>query len=362
MKNICSAIMMGMLLSVLSGCQADAQGPQVWIDQPLDGDIFPLQAITLQSHASDSNGVDSIAFFVNQDSQQVISTGGRRMGQAILAWLPPAAGTYTISARAVDQQGHESALASVTITISGMAAQPSPPTRTTPQQKPTQEQQQAAATTSPQPPLPTSPQVIPPKVVNCRAAPTTDSEVVTWLESGQKADIIGRLSDNSWYLIRHPQSQAECWLLAAIVQVSGSLDTVSIRQAPAGGAKEPAAEQPAQQPPPPPPAADSSPPTISSVSADPGTIYRQGCAGETQTSVLTVAAEDDKGIERVDAAWTLAPLSGSVRLNAVGAKRYQATLGPFNGQGTLEIYGSAVDTAGNWTPFTLKVTVKNCIE
>ena len=361
MKLMHIAMMLVMLVTWLAGCQAGAQGPTVWIDQPLDGDTLPLQALTLQSHASDADGVDSIEFFINAKSQQVIAAGGGRMGQAILAWLPPSAGTYTISARAVDNEGHEGALASVTITISDAQAQLAPTASLAPTQTLTQETEQPTASASVQPTASTNPQVMPDHVVNCRAAPSSNSEVVTWLESGQQADIIGRLADNSWYLIRHPQSQAECWLMAAIVQVSGSLDAVSIQQAPPAAATPSATVKPSEEPPAP-PAADSSPPTISSVSTDPSTIYRQGCAGETQTSLLSVAAEDNKGIERVEAAWTLGTLSGSHRLNAVGAKRYQATLGPFNSQGTLEVYGSAVDKAGNWTPFTITITVKNCLE
>ena len=81
--------------------------------------------------------------------------------------------------------------------------------------------------------------------------------------------------------------------IQVIVGVSGSLDSVIVMPAPA------AAEQPASEPPSPQPAADTTPPSISAVYAAPNVIYQQGCAGETQSAVLTVEARDDGGIATV---------------------------------------------------------------
>ena len=109
------------------------------------------------------------------------------------------------------------------------------------------------------------------------------------------------------------------------------------------------------------PTADTTPPSISAVYAAPNVIYQQGCAGENQTVVLTVEAQDDRGIATVEAAWSIGSKSGSVTLNKVAKNRFEASIGPINAAGTLSIYGSVVDKAGNWTPFTLTVTVKCCI-
>ncbi len=133
---------------------------------------LPLQAINLQSHDSDATACTDPRF-CQPGRQQVISMA-EGMGQAILAWLPPAAGTYTISAR-VWITGHESALASVTITISGMRLshhhQPARPLS----KNPPRSRQQAAATTSPQPPLPPARKYTP-ESGHLRRAPH-DSEV-----------------------------------------------------------------------------------------------------------------------------------------------------------------------------------------
>jgi hypothetical protein len=343
------------LLLYLSGCQKPAQGPSAWIDQPLDGDIFPLEMLTFQAHASDLDGVESIEFFINQESKLVISAGGGRLGQAMMEWMPSSPGVYTISTQAADSQGHSGALASVTITITDQLAQTAPEPEIALEETLEVEEEEEPIQKAEEPVLPTGPRVIPGRVVNCRAQPGMDYPAVTWLESGQEAAITGRLADNSWYQVRHPESQVECWVMAAIVGVSGSLDGVSVMPAPA------AAEQPASEPQSPQPAADTTAPTISAVYAAPNVIYQQGCAGETQTAVLTVEAQDDGGIATVEAAWSIGSKSGSVTLSKVAKNRFEATVGPINAAGTLSIYGSVVDKAGNWTPFILNVAVKCCI-
>lgn len=341
------------VLFLLSACQTPPQGPSAWIDQPLDGDVFPIEMLTFQAHASDLDGVESIEFFINQESKLVISAGGGRLGQAMMEWMPSSPGVYTVSAQAADSQGHSGALASITITITDKGAQIPPEPAMGLVDIPDEEEEPIQ--TAEEPASPESPSVIPDRVVNCRVQPGTDFQVVSWLESGQEAAITGRLADNSWYQVRHPDSQVECWVMAAIVGVSGSLDGVSVITGPA------AAEQPAPEPPSPPPAADTTPPSISAVYAAPNVVYQQGCAGETQTAVLTVEAQDDSGIATVEAAWSIGSKSGSVTLSKVAKNRFEAFIGPINAAGTLSIYGSVVDKAGNWTPFTLTVTVKCCI-
>ncbi|HUV15271.1 MAG TPA: Ig-like domain-containing protein [Pelolinea sp.] len=52
------------LVFIFSACQKAGEGPRSWIDQPLENSVFPLGNIILQAHASDSDGVAVIEFFL----------------------------------------------------------------------------------------------------------------------------------------------------------------------------------------------------------------------------------------------------------------------------------------------------------
>ena len=72
-------------------------------------------------------------------------------------------------------------------------------------------------------------------------------------------------------------------------------------------------------------------------------------------------AIDIGGITSAEAAWAVSGEIGQSVLNYVGANRYQVTIGPFSKTGTLNIYGSVIDGAGNWTPFNISAEVICCI-
>ena len=340
------------LVLIVSGCQSGGEGPLTWIDQPLDGETFPIKPLTLQAHASDGDGIKEIEFFVNDESQLIITTGSRRLGDAAMAWTPLEPGVYTISARATDNSGNVGSPASSTITISGQIAQEPAPEPVQAIAEPEETPEEEIRITETPEPLP-GPVAIPNQTINCRSGPGTDYQVLAAVSSSQPALIIGRLSNNSWYVVTHPDKQIECWVAANIVQVKGSLDGISIWQPPPLPVKPPEEELPA----PPPPETDTKPPTVASVSLSPSTIYQQGCAGYTQTAILTVDVIDLGGVAKVEAAWT----GGSVKLTYIGGYSYRATIGPIGSTGSVLIYGSAVDNAGHWTPFSATLTVNCCI-
>ena len=359
-------IILNALFIALIGCQSTAEGPNTWIDQPLDNDTFHLQPLTLQAHASDMGGIESLEFFVNDESQLLVSANGKRLEQAMMQWMPPGPGIYTISVKATNNQGISGMLANTTITITGEAAQFMPTeTQIVVTEEP--EKQELTEDQSEQLPEPPSgPAVIPSQTINCRSGPGIDYQVVAALGTNQAASIVGRLANNTWYVIQHPEKTLECWVSASIVQVSGSIVGIGIRQAPPLAEKPPAEEttteeKPAEKPQVPPPA-DTSPPIVTSVYASPSTIFREGCTGDPQTTILAVEAMDVGGITRVEAAWTIGSKTGSKELTKTSGNLYQANLGPFNTNGTLYIYGSVIDGSSNWTPFTLNVAVKSCID
>jgi hypothetical protein len=102
---------------LLAACGASTQGPTTWIDRPLDGTHFPLASITIQAHASDADGIGSIEFYVSESLIASIPAGGGRLGKASIDWMPPASDTYTLIARAIDNQGNFGPPATVQIVV-----------------------------------------------------------------------------------------------------------------------------------------------------------------------------------------------------------------------------------------------------
>lgn len=77
--------------------------PDVAVSFPADSAFFPSPApISFQAQASDSDGtIEQVVFLVNGDS-----VGVSHSAPYTLAWTPPANGTYTIRARATDNDGN----------------------------------------------------------------------------------------------------------------------------------------------------------------------------------------------------------------------------------------------------------------
>jgi len=354
----------GLILISLIGCRQAGEGPRAWMDEPLDESVFPMQRITLQAHASDADGVTNIIFQVGDEIIRAISTGGGRMEKAIIEWMPPGAGKYTLLALAVDGSGNRGMPAASTITITGQTADALPAAPFAVEEEPEEEIQEESEEEEEdqiQVSEDLPPSALPWQDINCRGGPSTSYEIITYLRKDIPAEITGRLPDSSWLVVLHPESGASCWVSAGIVDVSGDLGSVSIAQAPPLPEQPPAEEPEGEEPPGPPPEEDTSPPVITAVSVSPQTIYQSGCSGEAQTLILTVEAIDIGGISSVEAAWAVSGEIGQSVMNYVGANRYQVTIGPFSKTGTLNIYGSVIDGAANWTPFNITAEVTCCI-
>jgi hypothetical protein len=121
MNNVYAAVL---LILILSGCSLPSSGgagPMAWIDRPLDGASLPFAPLILQAHAADADGVTMIEFLVFDNLIGSLPTGGARLEEASLEWMPPGPGLYRLSARAIDSLGNTNArtMPSVQITISG---------------------------------------------------------------------------------------------------------------------------------------------------------------------------------------------------------------------------------------------------
>lgn len=113
--------------------------------------------------------------------------------------------------------------------------------------------------------------------VNCRTGPGLAYAVAAILQLGQTAEIIGKLSDGTWFEVKNPTLPGNvCWVSAGVVTTSGDLTGLQIVAAP-------------PTPPVPPTAEVAVTVTDVSVSVSPSTIGVPGCMGPIQPSTASAA-------------------------------------------------------------------------
>ena len=111
------------LATLLPACASGGNGPQTWIDQPLDGTNFSLDsAITIQAHAADDEGVARFEFSIDDLVLNTVNADGARLSDAAIEWTPPEVGPYVIKVRAFDGQGNPGPYAIKQINVLGMQA------------------------------------------------------------------------------------------------------------------------------------------------------------------------------------------------------------------------------------------------
>lgn len=98
------------------------------------------------------------------------------------------------------------------------------------------------ATDTPVPVVPTLTMIPSPSVpmaspsnqaVNCRSGPALGWGVVTLIQYGQSAEIVGKSSDASWVEVKNPaQAGGFCWMSAGVVTITGNLGSVPMVAAP----------------------------------------------------------------------------------------------------------------------------------
>ena len=368
------------LISIVSwGCTGASQGPQAWIDYPLNNASLPLAPLSILAHASHTEGVASIEYYVNGDEINAVAVGGSKLEDATVEWNPPQPGRYRLEVRGVDSAGNAGSHAAAVITVGEFSrattVTPSPVETTTITVTPTGTSEtstvtntatvtQPTTTNTPQTPQPSlEPVVIADINANCRYGPSTLFEVYANLLQGQQANITGRLADNSWFLVIPPGRSSSCYIAASVVSVQGDLEPVPVVQPP----PEPVTDTPTFTPTT--PAPDTTPPTIIGNNLNPNQIMKEGpgCPTYSRTSVSTVTAQDNVAIGSVSANWVLRDFSnnivasGSVNYSPAGGNNFQATFGPVNSDGTLSINGTVLDTSGNSAQFSQQINVLACI-
>jgi hypothetical protein len=118
-KSGSSTLIVLLMFFILSSCKSADSGPTVWIDQPLGGSEFPVSPITIQAHASDTDGVAHIAFFVMDEKVGEQPVGGGRLENASILWQPTVPGNYQLAVEGTDNEGNKGSKARVEIIIAG---------------------------------------------------------------------------------------------------------------------------------------------------------------------------------------------------------------------------------------------------
>ena len=69
--------------------------------------------------------------------------------------------------------------------------------------------------------------------VNCRYGPSTAYAVVGALELGRQAEIVGKNSDVTWWMVKNPSDPSTyCWLAVNVIDAVGNLDALPVVPAP----------------------------------------------------------------------------------------------------------------------------------
>ncbi|MFV1948558.1 MAG: Ig-like domain-containing protein [Anaerolineales bacterium] len=109
---------------LLASCAGNPSGPAAWIDQPLDGSQLKLEPVAVTAHASDSDGVSSFEFYLDDELVQTLSAGGDRLGEASWQWSPSQPGEFTIRVIPIDNQGNRGEAAQVQVFIADLSQVP----------------------------------------------------------------------------------------------------------------------------------------------------------------------------------------------------------------------------------------------
>jgi len=366
---VCSALLILTALLMASCGPSATQGPMAWLDQPLDGAKLPLEPQELTAHASDADGVASLEFYVNGALLVRSPAAGEMLENATAGWNPSAPGVYTIAARATDSQGNTGPDSVVIVTVGEVEGSPAPSpavppteeivTQETPSPRPPSS---PGPTGTPRPPTPrpttTAPTVTPPR-------PSPTRPIATATAPARRAEIAYFGADPS--TINFGGCSTLSWGVeyAAAVYLDGqgvgdhatqqvcpaSSTTYTLYATSAGGDAQATATVTVIEEPTPTPivtaiVVDNIPPYVSNLDADPDSVQQAGCLG-TNTTTVSVFADDPSGVAGVRAYWALASQSGQVDMSPQGGGWWEAVLGPFSELGTVQISFVAWDTIGN---------------
>ncbi len=99
----------------------NSNGPQTWIDAPLDQMHLPLAPYEVVFHGTDDSAVTNVELRINDQAVPVPAAQGlsQKLLTAKYVWVPSAPGKYVLTARSQNSAGTWSAEALVTVWIEG---------------------------------------------------------------------------------------------------------------------------------------------------------------------------------------------------------------------------------------------------
>jgi hypothetical protein len=226
------AMTIALLLSACENKTTPSGGvPRAWVDQPLDGSVFPIGAVVhITTHASDAQGISNVAIYVGAD---ILDTGAIPEGQTYVLlnqdWVAAKAGVYLVSTRAQSVNGTWSSDAVTTITILDTPPLTSTPRFTvTPPFTPT-----SRFTVTPSPTLAGPLTFTLTQNAFCRQGPDVSFPDVTGITAGETVDLLNVSADGFWYYVYWKQFNAKCWVGARMGNVNGDISGIGVLAGPA---------------------------------------------------------------------------------------------------------------------------------
>jgi len=150
-------VLIMLMVVLISGCEYEAQslaqapeslgeapdtGPGVWIEYPPDGEILPMETVSLIIYAASTEGVSGLTVSINGAVQPPVQLeslsgdGSNRLVRTELIWQPPAEGEYLVEAHA---GGAPASIKFCVVTCQAGSGTPSPDGEATATDTPTPE-------------------------------------------------------------------------------------------------------------------------------------------------------------------------------------------------------------------------------
>ena len=241
-----------LILALLTiSCSEEMDGrPQAWIDFPRDGAIVPMgEAVKITSHVFAHEGVAEVVLSVNGAAYRhdTPDEPGAEFTEVSQEWMPSEAGIYTLQVRVYDTLGEFSNPATISVRVGDLVAvepiEIDPPTDTptpvislTPTltytpvpdaAEPVVEEEEPVEEVASCPHTATAL-----TSANCRSGPGTTYTITGSMSEGQSATVVGRLADNSWWVIQRPGSSSTCWIRSDLVELDNYACDIPIYEAP----------------------------------------------------------------------------------------------------------------------------------
>ena len=195
--------------------------PTVIISSPVNGSEFDVgQKVVVQATATDATGVVRLELWVGgQKVAEAVSPApkGQSPFTAVLEWTPQVEGSYSLSVRAFNTNGGESAPTTINLNVVGSVLAPRPTATPTPTETP-------AVVGTPMGVVRTD--------LNVRAGPGTQYDVVGRLAAETEVEIVGQNQAGSWWYIVYPDAPGGHGWVAADYVPSNNAETVPVVAAP----------------------------------------------------------------------------------------------------------------------------------